>query len=93
MDKKTTMKDKLLTVLGTVLCVILVPVLVVNLTLIAKSYMNKDEVPSVGGYLPLIVLIAVSRADFSSAIAVVLVLILPSNSESLALKVPFKVEI
>ena len=56
MGKKTNMKDKLLTTLGTILCVVLVPILVINLTLIAKSFMNKEEVPSIGGYLPLIVL-------------------------------------
>ena len=45
-----------MTIVGTILCVILTPILIMNLTLIAKSYINKDEVPSVGGYLPLIVL-------------------------------------
>ena len=54
--QKTNLKDKILTVIGTLMCIILIPVLVINLTLIAKSYINKDEVPSVGGYLPLIVL-------------------------------------
>ena len=53
---KTSTAHKIMTVIGIVLCVILVPVLVINLTLIAKSYINKDEVPSVGGMLPLIVL-------------------------------------
>ena len=54
--QKTNLKDKILTAIGTIMCIILIPVLVINLTLIAKSYINKDEVPSVGGYLPLIVL-------------------------------------
>ena len=53
---KTSTTHKIMTIIGIVLCVILVPILVVNLTLIAKSYINKDEVPSVGGMLPLIVL-------------------------------------
>ena len=44
-----------LTVIGTLLCVILLPILVINITLIVKSY-TSDEVPDVGGYLPLIVL-------------------------------------
>jgi signal peptidase len=38
------------------LIVVLLPVLVMNLTLLAKSYLNQDQVPAVGGYLPLIVL-------------------------------------
>lgn len=56
--KKTpqTKKDKILTIVGIVLCVILCPILIVNCTLIAKSYIYKDEVPTLGGYCPLIVL-------------------------------------
>ena len=54
--EQSTAMDKLLTIIGTVMCIILTPILLINLTLIAKSYINRDEVPSVGGYLPLIVL-------------------------------------
>ena len=54
--EKTSTTHKVLTIIGTVLCVILIPILIVNVTLIIKSYTNKDEVPSIGGYLPLIVL-------------------------------------
>lgn len=59
MSKTKTEKQgnqKLLTIIGTVLCVILLPVLLINVTLIAKSYINADEVPSVGGMFPMIVL-------------------------------------
>lgn len=45
-----------LNVIGVILIIVLVPVLVLNLTLIIKSYTNKDEVPSFGGYMPMIVL-------------------------------------
>lgn len=44
-----------LTVLGVIMCIVLIPLLVTNVTLIVKSY-TSDEVPSVGGHLPLIVL-------------------------------------
>ena len=54
--EKTSVTHKVLTVVGTVLCVILIPILIINLTLIVKSYVNKDEVPSIGGTFPLIVL-------------------------------------
>ena len=54
--EKSTLKHKILTVIGTVLCIILTPVLIINLTLIVKSYTNSDQVPSVGGHFPLIVL-------------------------------------
>ena len=49
-------KQKALTVIGTILCIILLPILVINLTLIVKSYINTDEVPSLGGVFPMIVL-------------------------------------
>ena len=54
--EQTTLKHKILSVIGTILCVILIPILAINVTLIAKSYINSEEVPSVGGWLPLIVL-------------------------------------
>lgn len=54
--EKTSTAHKILTIIGIVLCIILVPILLINLTLIAKSYINKDEVPSIGGTFPLIVL-------------------------------------
>ena len=46
---------RLLTVIGTVLCIILIPILVINCILIVKSF-TSEEVPSVAGTLPLIVL-------------------------------------
>lgn len=55
-NNKANAKQKLLTIIGTILCVILLPVLIINVTLIAKSYINADEVPSVGGMFPMIVL-------------------------------------
>ena len=54
--QKTSTAHKILTIVGTVLCIILIPILLINITLIAKSYINKDEVPSIGGTFPLIVL-------------------------------------
>ena len=54
--EKTSTPHKILNVVGAILCVILVPILVINVTLIAKSFFNKEEVPSIGGMLPLIVL-------------------------------------
>ena len=54
-EEKTTPPHKLLTVIGTVLCIILLPILVINCILIVKSY-TSEEVPSVAGTLPLIVL-------------------------------------
>ncbi len=61
-QKKNTKRDKLspggkaLTVVGIIICVILAPVLIINLTMIIKGLINKNEVPTFGGYAPLIVL-------------------------------------
>lgn len=56
MEKQTTpLSHKIQTVIGTILCIILIPILVINCTLIVKSF-TSEEVPDFGGYLPLIVL-------------------------------------
>ena len=54
-EEKSNVRNRVLTVVGAVLCVILIPILVINVTLIIKSYTNADEVPKIGGYCPLIV--------------------------------------
>ena len=58
MSKKkanTTPLHKLFTIVGTILCIILIPILIINCILIGKSF-TSEEVPSVAGKLPLIVL-------------------------------------
>ena len=60
MSKTTNSKGSdtlhhVLTVVGTVLCIILIPILVINCILIVKSF-TSEEVPNVAGTLPLIVL-------------------------------------
>ena len=54
--EKASTTHKVLTIVGIVLCILLLPILLINLTLIAKSYINKDDVPNIGGTTPLIVL-------------------------------------
>ena len=55
-----------LTIVGIVLCVILSLILIVNCTLIIKSFVNKDEIPDFGGVLPLIVLTDSMYPDIKS---------------------------
>ena len=55
-QNKATKTNKTLTIIGIILCVILIPILIINCTLIIKSFVNKDEVPNIGGTMPLIVL-------------------------------------
>jgi len=53
--KRTPAIHRILTVIGTVLCIILLPILIINCILIVKSF-TSEEVPNVAGTLPLIVL-------------------------------------
>ena len=64
--EKTSVTHRVLTIVRTVLCIILIPILLINITLIAKSYINKDEVPSIGGTFPLIVLTDSMYPDIKS---------------------------
>ena len=54
--QKRSVGHTVLTALGILLCVILVPILVVNCILLVKGATNPDKVPSVGGVVPFIVL-------------------------------------
>lgn len=65
-EDKTNVRHRVLTIVGTVLCVILIPILIINITLIIKSYTNADEVPKIGGYCPLIVLTGSMEPEIKS---------------------------
>ena len=65
-DQKEQKKQRALTITGLVLCLLLLPILIVNVTLIVKSYINTDEVPSIGGISPLIVLTDSMLPEISS---------------------------
>ena len=43
-------------VIGILLCLILIPILIINCVLIVKNFTNPDAPPSIGGKTPLIVL-------------------------------------
>ena len=53
---ETSASHKVLSVIGIIICIILIPILIINITLIIKSRTNSDDVPKIGGYCPLIVL-------------------------------------
>lgn len=65
-NEKASPGHKILTAIGAVLCIILIPILIMNCTLIAKSYINKDQVPSIGGVFPMIILTDSMVPEFSS---------------------------
>ena len=55
-DRKPLVFQHFWTILGTILCIFLIPILVINCTLIAKSYLNNEKIPDIGGRFPMIVL-------------------------------------
>lgn len=59
-------QQKVMTIVGIVLCVILIPVLIVNCTLIVKSFVKPDETPDFAGVVPLIVLTDSMYPDIKS---------------------------
>lgn len=61
--EKATVSHKILTAVGIILCIILIPILIINVTLIVKSYTNTEDVPMFGGYAPLIVLTGSMEPD------------------------------
>lgn len=65
-EETVSVGHRILTVIGAVLCVVLIPILILNCTLIFKSYTNKDQVPSVGGVFPMIILTDSMEPVFSS---------------------------
>ncbi len=71
--------SKILTVVGIVICVILVPILVVNCTLLVKSMINEDEVPSFGSYMPFIILTDSMKDEFPSGSIIVCKEIAPED--------------
>lgn len=54
-ERKSSKAHVLATAIGIALCVLVAPILVMNVTLIVKSACG-DEVPNVGGFFPLVVL-------------------------------------
>lgn len=56
MKEKSTVLQKVTLGIGIILCVIFIPLLLINVTLIVKSYTSPDQVPDFLGYKPFIVL-------------------------------------
>jgi len=63
--------SKVLTAVGILLCIVLIPILVINTTLIVKSFIRPDEVPSFLGYKPFIVLSGSMEPEFYSGDVVI----------------------
>lgn len=64
--EKQTTANRIWTVIGIILCLILAPILVINCTLLFKGYTGNGKVPTVGGIFPMIVLTDSMSGTFES---------------------------
>ena len=64
--EKSSGINKFWTVLGIVLCIVLIPILVVNCILLVRGYTDKGKVPTIGGIFPMIVLSDSMSGTFES---------------------------
>lgn len=55
-EKKGGALQTVFNILGIVLCVIFIPIIILNVVMIVRSYIDPDRIPSVFGYSPVIVL-------------------------------------
>lgn len=61
-----------LNILGVVLCVIFIPVIILNVVMIVRSYTDPDNIPSVFGYSPVIVLSGSMSPEFEAGDMIVI---------------------
>ena len=54
--EKTSGIHKFWTVVGVILCILLIPILIINCTLLFRGYTDSEKVPGIGGFVPMIVL-------------------------------------
>ncbi len=64
--RKASTSERVLSIIGIILCIILVPILIVNCILLVKGFTQKDEVPSIGGVFPMIVLTGSMEPEFDA---------------------------
>ena len=64
--EKQTLANRIWTVIGVILCLILAPILIINCTLLFRGYTGDGKVPTVGGIFPMIVLTDSMSGTFES---------------------------
>lgn len=81
--KKEKVKEKVsvTTIVGIVACVLLLPILILNIILLVQSFVNEDEVPSIGGYSPMVVMTDSMLPEISSGDLVIVEKVDPSEIE------------
>lgn len=55
-NKRMKLPNRILTIAGAIICAILIPLLIANCILLAKSHMNENQIPNLAGMTPLIIL-------------------------------------
>lgn len=55
-SKQAKLPDRILTITGAIICAILIPLLIANCILLAKSHMNENQIPNLAGMTPLMIL-------------------------------------
>lgn len=71
-DTNKSVKHRIFTILGILLCAILAPILILNLILVIQGAVNPDEVPGIFGFKPMMVLTE-SMEDYIHAGDVIIV--------------------
>ena len=54
--EKKSVRYKIWMIAGMILCLLMIPIVVINCTLIFRGYTNSESVPGIGGIVPMIVL-------------------------------------
>lgn len=67
------------TIIGIVACVLLLPILIFNIILLVQSFVNEDEVPSVGGYSPMVVMTDSMSPEILSGDLIIVKVVDPSE--------------
>ncbi len=65
-QRKRDPKGIVINVIGVILCLIFIPVILINLVLIVKTYTDADHIPSVAGYSPVICLSGSMETTFAA---------------------------
>ena len=65
-EENTKKQGKLSTIIGVILCVILMPIIILNTIMIAKTYVDPDHIPDAFGVSPVIVLSNSMQPVFSA---------------------------
>lgn len=79
--QKRGLARRISTIIGVIICLILVPILAMNLTIIVKSYINPNEVPDFFGIKPFIVITGSMEGTIDGGDLIITKTVAPSTLE------------